>query len=125
MVERKAFLANQSINTVYPNEDNMIIVLITKRIEIVMSIQVCLISQKSFDYKENGGKNLQIHNINIMYPNKENMIVVPITKRMETITSIQVCHISWINNSYEENGGKKSFSCKFGASISCFPMRRT
>ena len=40
-----------------PNEDNMIVVTITKRIEIVMSIQVCLISQINFDYKENNGKN--------------------------------------------------------------------
>ena len=34
----------------------MIVVPITKRVEIVMSIQVCLISQMNFDYEENGGK---------------------------------------------------------------------
>ena len=36
--------------------ENMIVVLITKRIEIIMSIQVCLTSQMNFDFKENGGK---------------------------------------------------------------------
>ena len=39
----KLFLQIESINTMYPNEENMIIVPITRRMEIVMSIQVCLI----------------------------------------------------------------------------------
>ena len=38
-----------------PNEEDMI-VLITKRMEFITSIQVCLISWMNFDYKENGGK---------------------------------------------------------------------
>ena len=127
MVERKLFLQIQSINIMYPNKDNKIIVAITKRIGIVMSIQVCLISQMNLDYEENGGEKafLEIQSINIMYPNVENMIIVPITKRMEIIMSIQVCLISWMNFDYKENGGKKSFSCKSKASILCIPMRRT
>ena len=40
----------------FPNEENMIVVPITKRMEIDMSIQVCLISWMNFDYEENGGK---------------------------------------------------------------------
>ena len=36
--------------------ENMIVVPITKRMEIIMGIQVCLISRINFDYKENGGK---------------------------------------------------------------------
>ena len=56
MVKIKLFLQIQSTNIVDPNEDNMIVVLITKRIEIVLSIQVCLISWINFYYEENGGK---------------------------------------------------------------------
>ena len=36
----------------HPNEGNMIVVPITKSMEIIMSIQVYLISQMNFDYKE-------------------------------------------------------------------------
>ena len=63
----------------------MIVMPITKRIEIVMSAQVCLISQMNFDYMGNGGKKTFLANpkINIVYPKVENMIVVPITKSME------------------------------------------
>ena len=39
-----------------PIMDNMIAKPITKRMEIVMGIQVCLISWMNFDYKENGRK---------------------------------------------------------------------
>ena len=56
MVERKPFFQIQSINIAYPNMENMIKVPITKRIEIVMSIQVSLISRMNFNYEENGGK---------------------------------------------------------------------
>ena len=41
--ERKAFLQIQSINIVYPNLGNMIVVPITTRMEDIVSIQVCLI----------------------------------------------------------------------------------
>ena len=80
----KLFLQIQSINIVYPNVENMIVVPITKRMEIITGIQVCLISRKNFGYKENGVKKLflQIQSINIVYPHVENMIVVPIMKRM-------------------------------------------
>ena len=53
---KKLLLQIQSINIVYPNEENMIVVPITKRKEIIISIQVFLISQINFDYKENVGK---------------------------------------------------------------------
>ena len=36
--------------------ENMIAMPTTKRMEIVMGIQVCLLSWMNFDYKENGGK---------------------------------------------------------------------
>ena len=53
---KKSFLQIQSINIVYPNNENMIVVPITKGMEIIMTIQVCLISRISFDYTKNGGK---------------------------------------------------------------------
>ena len=52
MVERKLFLQIQSINIMYPNEENMIVMPITKRTKMVMSIQVCVISWKNIDYEE-------------------------------------------------------------------------
>ena len=56
MVERKLFMQIQSINIIYPNGKNMIIMPITKRMEIIICIHVYLISQMNFDYVENGGE---------------------------------------------------------------------
>ena len=46
----------------YPNEENIIVMPITKRMDIVISIQVCFISRRSFDYIENGGKKALLAN---------------------------------------------------------------
>ena len=62
MVEKKLFLQIQSINIMYPNKENMIVMPITKRIEVVMIIQVCLISRMNIDYKENEGKKASLAN---------------------------------------------------------------
>ena len=73
--------------------ENIIVMPIGKRMEITISIQVCLISRMNTNYKENGGKksfSCKPKAINIVYPKGENMIVVSITKRMEIIMSIQV-----------------------------------
>ena len=40
MAERKVVLANQSVNIVYPNMENKIVVPIMKEMEIIMRIQV-------------------------------------------------------------------------------------
>ena len=56
MVETKLFLQMQSINVVYPNEDNMIAVSIIKRMEIITSIEVWPNSWVNINYKENCGK---------------------------------------------------------------------
>ena len=56
MWKENIFLQTQSINIVYPNKENIIVVPITKRVEIITSIQVCLISQMKINYKESGGK---------------------------------------------------------------------
>ena len=50
------FLQIQSINIVYPSKDKMIVVPIVNRIEIITSIQVCLILWMNINYKENGEK---------------------------------------------------------------------
>ena len=50
------FLQIKSMNIVYPNEMNMTVVPITRRMEIIASTQVQLISRMNFDYKENSGK---------------------------------------------------------------------
>ena len=41
-----------------PNVENIIVIAITKRMEIVISIQVSRISRMNFDYKKNGGKKI-------------------------------------------------------------------
>ena len=64
----------------YPDDENVFTALIIKRIEIIMRIQVCPISQINFDSKENGGKKrlfLPNQSINIVYPNKEKVFIVP------------------------------------------------
>ena len=44
------------MNIVHPNEENVIILPITKRMEIITNIQVYLNSRMNFDYEGNGGK---------------------------------------------------------------------
>ena len=56
MEERNLFLQIGSINIMYPNVENMIVLPITKRMEIIMYIHVCLISRINFDYTKNIGK---------------------------------------------------------------------
>ena len=53
---KKVFLQIQGIKIMYPNKENMILAHITKRIEIIMTIQVSLISWMNMNYKENDGK---------------------------------------------------------------------
>ena len=67
MVERKLFLQIQSINIMYPNVKNIIVMPITKRIEIIMSIQVCLIPRINFDREENNGKKAPLANAKHQY----------------------------------------------------------
>ena len=56
------FLQIKSINIVHPNEVNMIVVPITRRMEIITSIQVELISRMNFDYEENGRRKALLAN---------------------------------------------------------------
>ena len=77
------FFLNQRIIIVYPNKENMIIVPITKKLEIIINIHVCLISLMNFNNKENRKEKLFLPNqsINIVYPKEVNMIVMPNTKK--------------------------------------------
>ena len=74
MMERKAFLQFQSINIMYSNVGNKIVVPVTKRIEIIMSVQVSLISQVNINYLENGGKR------NFSYKSKASISYIPTWK---------------------------------------------
>ena len=124
-MNEKLFLQIRSINIVYPNKENMIAVSITKIMEIIISIQICLISRINFDYMENGGKKSfsfkSIASISCI----PIWTVVPITNRIETVISIQIYPISWMNINYKKNGEKKSFCCKSKASILWILMWRT
>ena len=62
MVERKLFLQIQGSNIMHPIVENIIVMLITKKIETVMSIQVCLISWMNIDYTKNAGKKALLAN---------------------------------------------------------------
>ena len=103
----------------------MIVVPITKKMEIVMSIQVCLISRMNFGYTKNGGKKAfpinpkHQHRVSHCGEHDCNANI----KRMEIVMGIQVCLILEINFNCKENGEKKSFSCQIKASISCILMR--
>ena len=70
--------------------ENMIVMPITKRMEITIGIKVCLIPRMNFDYKEYGGKEDFLTNPKHQYhvPQYKDMIVVPITKRPEITMSI-------------------------------------
>ena len=55
MVEIKAFLANPKHQDPISQCGEHGLVLITKRMEIIKVVQVCLISRININYKENGG----------------------------------------------------------------------
>ena len=119
MVEEKDFLANPKHQYGVPQCVEHDCSANNKKMTVIMSIQVCVISWMNLDYKENGA------NPNIMYTNEGNKIVVPITKGIEIIKSFQVYPISRIDINYKQYSGKKNFSCKSKTSISCIQMKRT
>ena len=59
---KKAFLQTQGSNIVYPNAENMIVMPITKIMEMVMSIQVYLILRMNFDSEENARRKAPLAN---------------------------------------------------------------
>ena len=80
----------------HPNEENIIVAPITKGVEIITSVLLCLISSMNIYYKENGGKKAFF--ANLKYQDRASQYgehdLALITKRMEIITSIQVGLIS-------------------------------
>ena len=54
--KKSFFLQIQSINILHPNVEKMIVVPITNKLAIIMSVLVWLISQMNINCKENGGK---------------------------------------------------------------------
>ena len=104
----------------YPNVENMVVVPITKRMEIIMGIQVYLFSRMNFDFKENGGKK------SFSCKSKASMSCIRIwrtlfsanNKKNRDYYEYPSLYLSRINFDYKENRGKKSCSCKSKASIS-------
>ena len=85
----------------------MTVVPIMKRMVIIMTIQVYLISRKNFDYKENGRKKAFLANPRQQYRAShcgEHNCHANNKKKIETVMSIQVCLISWMNIDYMKNG---------------------
>ena len=74
MVEKKLFLQIQSINITYPNVQKMIVAPKTKRMEIIMTIQVCLPSRMSFNHKKIGEKK------KLFFPTKALISCIPMRK---------------------------------------------
>ena len=65
--KKKLFLPNQNINIMYPSMENMIVVPLTKRMEIITSLQVHIISWMNFDYSKNSGKKVFLANPKYQY----------------------------------------------------------
>ena len=91
--------------------ENMIAMPITKRTEIVMGIQVCLISWINLDYKENGGKKAFLAN-----PNHQHHVSqcgeydchTNNKRNGDCYKHPSLSHFT-MNFDHEENGGKKAF----------------
>ena len=114
MEEKTAFFQIQSINTVSSIMENRIAKPITKRMEIIIGIKVCLIWRMNIDFKENGGREsffLPNQSINIVYPNEGNKIIVPNHKMNEGCYENLSFTFWQAHFDYKENVRKKSFSC--------------
>ena len=98
----------QSINNMYPDEENMIVVLVTKKIEIITSI-------KLFS---------QIQSINRVSQSWEHDCSANNKKDVDWYEFPSLSHFMDELCS-KENDGKKRFSCKSKTLISCIPMRKT
>ena len=85
IVERKAFLTKPKHQYHVSNKMNIIVVAITKRIEIVTSIQVCDVSWMNFDFEENGENKSFFSKTKpskSCIPMKRTYLLCPITKRI-------------------------------------------
>ena len=127
IMERKAFLTNSKHQYHVSQWGDLIVAPVPKRMEIIMSIRVCLISWVDINYQEYGEKKSFLYNskASMLHSKWVERDCSAHKKRIKIFMSIQVCLISRVNINYKENGGKKSFSCKSKASTSCIPMRRT
>ena len=106
--KEKLFFQIESISIVYPNVESMIVVTIRKRIEIIMSTQVCHIFWMNFDYNKNGGKKsfsckTKASISGILFIRMS--FCSSIMRRLKIIMKIHVCHIFRTDDSME-NGGK-------------------
>ena len=100
---------------------------IRKRMEIVTSINVYLISWMNFDLRKMVRRKLflESQSINIMYPNGDNMFMDANHKMNGNYYEYQCLLIRWMNFDSMKNYGMKIFSWKTKALLSCTPMRTT
>ena len=95
--------------------------------EIILIIQVCLISQVNFDCKENGGKKAFLANPKDQYCVSQYGEHDCSANNKKNGDYYEYPSLSYFMNNfdYKENGRKKSFACKFKALISCVLVGRT
>ena len=79
-LEDKHFLQNQSVNVIYPNEQNKLIMVPNHENEGVITwISICPNWKKNFDSKKWSEEKLFLWNqsINVIYPNEKNEFIIP------------------------------------------------
>ena len=92
-MESEAFLANPKHQHRVSQQENVIVVLLTKGIGIILSIQVCIISLMDFDCEQNGLKNVFLSNLKHQYRLSQcakNDCGAQSQKRLKIIMRIQV-----------------------------------
>ena len=106
----KLFLWNQSINFIYPNEKNELMVPKHERKKIIISIRACPSWHRNFDSKMVRSEVILMKpKYQFIYPNKENALWCSIMKRKEIITWI-CTYLNWhMNFNSKKWWGKKFF----------------
>ena len=125
--KKKLFLQNQSINIMYLNVENMVVVSNHKKNGDYYENASLTYFTNELWLHENLKKQklfLQLLSLNIIYPNGEHMIVVPIKKewRLLWVSKFMSFH-GWTLTTRKMVERKDSYASK--ASILCIPMRRT
>ena len=117
--KRSFFLQIQSVNNMYPNLKNIIIVPITKRMEIIMSFQVWLISWMNINYKKNGGKKSFSFKSKHQYRESQygKHDCSAHEKKNGDYNEYPSLSNFTMNINYKGNGGKEGFCCKSKALI--------
>ena len=111
MAKKTLFLQMESIKFMCGNVENLVVVAIRKKMEIIMSIQVCFISKMNFDYTKNGGNKSFSCKSKDQYCVSQSGEHYCSTNNKKNGDYYEYLRFSpsWVNVSYKENSGKKSF----------------